>query len=84
MLFLCALCVAAKGILLQRDKGKRKNGWESVGLYEVREKNLRLGLREILSLCSFLQTGAGSLFMQLGRGGTSPGFSGRSRAQSTV
>ena len=61
MLFLCALCVAAKGILLQRDKGKRKNGWESVGLYEVREKNLRLGLREILSLTMQLSSDWGWL-----------------------
>ena len=56
--------------LLPRDKGKRKNGWGSVGLYlDKRETSDWDSEGSHLYLWGFHRTGAGSLFTRLGRRG---------------
>ena len=47
--------------LLQRDKGKRKRGWGSIGLYLDKRKNHGLGQRKIQSLTEGLSQDWGQL-----------------------
>ena len=62
---------------LQRDRGKRKSGWGSIGLYWDKRKTSNLDSENPISNCgAFFGLGPAALFVHLERRGASPGLSG--------
>ena len=70
--------------LLRRDKGKRKRGWGSVGLYLDKRKTTDLDKDPMSNCQEFSKLGPAARIVHLGRRGAIPRLSGRSGVQSAV